>query len=111
MTKKVGIKAWQEIGDSALNIANRLGRQKLKRVFCRPKCYLCPGGSLASSRMGQTCPKISYYPSFLKFFIKNCDFLHLARFFVPEHHVFLAIFWAFFNNRYAVFLMNGLRYH
>jgi hypothetical protein len=27
MTKKVRIKAWQEIGDSAINMADRLGRQ------------------------------------------------------------------------------------
>ncbi len=39
MTKKVRIKAWQEIGDSAINMADclglqgRLGCQKLKKGF------------------------------------------------------------------------------
>jgi hypothetical protein len=33
MTKKVRIKAWQETGDSAINMADRLGRQKLKKEY------------------------------------------------------------------------------
>jgi hypothetical protein len=50
--------------------------------------------------MGQTCPKISFYPSFLEFFIKKRDFLPLERFFVPENHVF----WPFFGR----FLIIGM---
>jgi hypothetical protein len=33
MTKKVRIKAWQEKGDSAINMANCLGHQKLKKEY------------------------------------------------------------------------------
>jgi hypothetical protein len=76
MAKKVRIRDWKESGDSAINMANRLGHQgrlghqKLKKEYFAGPCFLCLGGSLASSRMGQTCPKISFYPSFLKFFEK-----------------------------------------
>jgi hypothetical protein len=89
MAKKVRIKAWQESGDSAINMADSLGRQghlghqKLKKEYFAGPCFLCPGGSLASSRMGQTCPKTSFYPSFLKFLVKKHDFLPLGLFFVP----------------------------
>jgi hypothetical protein len=49
---------------------------------------------MASSRMGQTCPKISFYLSFLKFFVKKRDFLPLV------HFLFLKImfFWPFFGR-------------
>jgi hypothetical protein len=63
MAKKVRIRAWQESEDSAINMANHLGlqghlgHQKLKKEYFAGPCFLCPGGSLASSRMGQTCPK------------------------------------------------------
>jgi hypothetical protein len=48
MTKKVRIKAWQETGDSAINMADRLGRQgrqKLKKeYFAGPSvCYALEG--------------------------------------------------------------------
>jgi hypothetical protein len=33
MTKKVKIRAWQEHGGSAINMADRLGHQKLKKEF------------------------------------------------------------------------------
>jgi hypothetical protein len=33
MTKKVRIKAWQEKGDSAINIADLLGHQKLTKEY------------------------------------------------------------------------------
>jgi hypothetical protein len=40
MTKKVRIKAWQETGDSAINMADRLGRQKLKKeCFAGPSVF------------------------------------------------------------------------
>jgi hypothetical protein len=97
MAKKVRIKAWQESGDSAINMADRLGRQghqKLKKEYFVGPCFLCPGGSLASSRMGQTCSKTSFYPSFLKLFIKKRDCFAFGAFFVPGNHVF----WQFFHH-------------
>jgi hypothetical protein len=46
MTKKVRIKAWQETGDSAINIADRLGRQSClghqkleKKYFAGPSVF------------------------------------------------------------------------
>ncbi len=45
-----------------------LGHQKLKKEYFAGPCFLCSGGSLASSSMGQTCPKTPFYPLFLKFF-------------------------------------------
>jgi hypothetical protein len=93
--KKVGIRAWQESGDSAINMANHLGRlghKKLKKEYFAGPCFLCPGGSLASSRTGQTCPKTSFYPSFLKFFVKKHDFLAFGVFFCSQKSCFLAIF-------------------
>ncbi len=114
MAKRVRIRAWQESGDSAINMANHLGRlghQKLKKEYFAGPCFLCPGGSLASSRMGQTCPKTSFYPSFLKFFVKKRDFLAFCRFFCSQKSCFLAIFSKFLKNRYPFFLMNGWRHH
>jgi hypothetical protein len=113
MAKKVRIRAWQESEDSATNMANHLGlqgclgHQKLKKEYFAGPCFLCPGGSLASSRMGQTCPKTSFYPSFLKFFVKKRDFLAFGSFFYSQKSYFLAIFSSFFKNRYPFFLMNG----
>jgi hypothetical protein len=101
MAKKVRIRAWQELGDSAINMANHLGRQgrlghqNLKKEYFAGPCFLCPGGSLASLRMGQTCPKTSFYQSFLKFFVKKRDFLPLARFLFPEI--------MFFGNFFIIF--------
>jgi hypothetical protein len=49
MAKKVRIKAWQESGDSAINMADslgrqgRLGHQKLKKEYFAGPCFLCPG--------------------------------------------------------------------
>jgi hypothetical protein len=69
-----------------------LGHQKLKEEYFAGPCFLCSGGSLASSRMGQTCPKTPFYPLFLTFFVKKRDFLPSAHFFVPGNHVFWQIF-------------------
>jgi hypothetical protein len=113
MAKKVRIKAWQESGDSAINMADRLGcqgrlgHQKLKKEYFAGPCFLCPGGSLASSRMGQICPKTSFYPSFLKFLVKKHDFFAFGAFFCSRKSCFLAIFSFSFKNRYPFFLMNG----
>jgi hypothetical protein len=61
MTKKVRIKAWQEKGDSAANMAIRLGRQgclglqkRTKENLAGPSVFLCPRGSLESSKVGET---------------------------------------------------------
>jgi hypothetical protein len=94
MTQKVRIKAWQETGDSVINMADRLGRQKLKKkYFAGQSVFLSPGGSLASSRMLQTCPETSFIHHFWNFLLKNVIFLRLARFFIPRNHVF----WPFFG--------------
>jgi hypothetical protein len=79
-------------------MADRLGcqvhldHQKLKKEYLAGPSLSMPwlslSLSLASSRMGQTCPKTSFYPSFLKFFVKKRVFLPLARFLVPKNHVF-----------------------
>jgi hypothetical protein len=98
MAKKVRIRAWQELGDSAKNMANhlghqgRLGHQKLKKEYFDGPCFLCPGESLASLRMGQTCPKTSFYQLFLKFVVKKRDFLAFGAFFCSQKSCFLAIF-------------------
>jgi hypothetical protein len=76
-----------------------LGHQKLKKEYFAGPRFLCPGGSLASSRMGQTCPKTSFYPSFSKFFLKICDFFAFGAFLCSQKSCFLAIFSSFFNNR------------
>jgi hypothetical protein len=100
MAKKVRIVAWQESEDSAINMANhlglqgRLGHQKLKKEYFAGPCFLCPGGSLASSRMGQTCPKTSFYPSYLKIFIKKSDFLAFGAFFYSQK----SYLWQFFHH-------------
>jgi hypothetical protein len=99
MTKKVRIKAWQETGDSAINMADRLGpqgRQKLKMYFAGPSVFYALEGHWHHQEWGQTCPKISFHPLFLKFFVKKHDFLPLARFFFsPENHVFFVVFGRF----------------
>jgi hypothetical protein len=93
MTIKVRIKAWQEKGVSATNMANCLGLQgclggqKLTKVCLSGLSVLCPGGSLASSRMGKTSlrPFFTYrfwYLSLRKFFAFG------GFFFVTGNHVF-----------------------
>jgi hypothetical protein len=48
MAKKVRIRAWQESGDSAINMANRLGHQgrlghqKLKKEYFAGPCFFMP---------------------------------------------------------------------
>ncbi len=44
MAKKVRIKAWHETGDSAANMAVRLGREEAhKRVSSWPNCFYALG--------------------------------------------------------------------
>ncbi len=74
----------------------RLGHQKLKKEYFLGPCFLCPGGSLASSRMGQTCPKTAFNPSFLKFFVKKHDFFAFGA-------VFLFLEIMFFGNFFIIF--------
>jgi hypothetical protein len=61
MTKKVSIKAWQETGDSAINMANRLGRQKLKKeYFASPSVFYAPEGHWHHQEWGRHAPRYHF---------------------------------------------------
>jgi hypothetical protein len=58
MTKKVRIKAWQETGDSATNIADRLGHQKLKKeYFAGPTVFYSLEGHWHHQEWGKHAPR------------------------------------------------------
>jgi hypothetical protein len=63
MTKKVRIKTWQETGDSAINMADRLGRlgcQKLKKeYFAGPSVFYALEGHWHHQVWGRHAPR--YY--------------------------------------------------
>jgi hypothetical protein len=75
-------------------------------IFFWPKCFLCSGGSLASSKIGKTCLKVSFYQPFLLFFGKNLIFCLWRVILFPEIK-FFGNFLSFFKNFYPFFLMNG----
>jgi hypothetical protein len=117
MTKKVRIKAWQENGDSEINMADRLGRQgrlghqKLKKEYLAGPSLSMPWRVTGIIKNGADMPQdIILSIVFLNFLLKIVIFC-LWRLFCSQKSCYLAIFWAFFNNWYAVFLMNGLKVH
>ena len=58
MSKKVRIKAWQETGDSAINMADRLGRQKLKKeCFAGPSVFYALEGHWHHQEWGRHAPR------------------------------------------------------
>ncbi len=68
MTKKVRIRAWQEIGDSAINMADRLGRQgrlgrqKLKKeFFAGPSVFYALEGHWHHQEWGRHAPRYHLY--------------------------------------------------
>jgi hypothetical protein len=65
MTKKVRIKAWQEIGDSAINMADRLGRQKLKKeFFAGPSVFYALEGHWHHQEWGRHAPRYHFIHRF-----------------------------------------------
>jgi hypothetical protein len=65
MTKKVRIKAWQETGDSAINMANRLGRQKLKKeYFACPSVFYALEGHWHHQEWGRHAPRYHFIHRF-----------------------------------------------
>jgi hypothetical protein len=78
MTKKVRIKAWQENGDSAINMTNRLGRlghQKLKkRVSSWPKSFYALEGNWHHQEWGGHAPRHNFIHRFLNVLLTNMIF-------------------------------------
>jgi hypothetical protein len=81
MTKKVRIKAWQEIGDSAIYMADRLGRQgrlgrqKLKIEFIAgPSVFYALEGLWHHQEWGRHAPRYHLIHRFRNFLLKNMIF-------------------------------------
>jgi hypothetical protein len=71
MTEKVMIKAWQETGDSAINMANRLGcqgrmgRQKLKKeYFACSNIFYAMEGHWHHQEWGRHAPRYHFIHRF-----------------------------------------------
>jgi hypothetical protein len=81
MTKKVRIKAWQEIGDSAINMADRLGRQgrlgrqKFKKeFFAGLRVFYALEGHWHHQEWGRHAPRYHFIHRFWNLLLKNVIF-------------------------------------
>jgi hypothetical protein len=75
MTKKVRIKAWQEVGESAINMADRLGCQKLKKeFFAGLSVFYALEGHWHHQEWGRHAPIYHFIHRFWNFSLKNVIF-------------------------------------
>jgi hypothetical protein len=91
MTKKVRIKAWQETGDSAKNMADglgrqvRLGHQKIKKeYFAGPSVFYALEGHWHHQEWGRHAPRHHFIHRFWNFLLKNVIFCLWRVFLFPE---------------------------
>jgi hypothetical protein len=80
MAKKVRIRAWQESGDSAINMANRLGHQgrlghqKLKKEYFAGPCFFTPWRVTGIIKNGADMPQDIILSIVFEIFRKNVIF-------------------------------------
>jgi hypothetical protein len=111
LTKKVRIKAWQEKGDSATNMAYHASW----RIMASNEYLAGPSVSLPWRVTGiikneENMPEDLILSIVFDIFFSKHEFLPLACFRVQGNHVSWPFFLTFLKNRYPIFLMSGLRY-